>query len=528
MSPVISILQEAHSSPLPPSEEGVRAKVWYVCIALLAVFLTSAMSHFAWTNQLNDSGGDSAYYMLMAQYFSFGGGGGEGLQEALAQNAYPPLYPALLGVFGGGSSFLVAHQVTAISFALSIIAWCFWMRAERLTLGLTLIGALVLVAMPGVHIRALHLHSEPLFMLLAMAVLAMLAGSAQSIARALLVVLLASAAMYTRSIGIVLVAVSLFALFQRRSPGRWHAVALAVCAYLALKLGAQGGGRSYFSILGDHAQSLSTQSVLQLVKLQLWALGDGWRLNIAGAGIGWLVPTFLGLVAAIAGAIRAWRGKADGYFVLLYLVVFLAWPFPAERQRLITPIVPVLFAQILLVLRDVVANRPSRPARYAPRVVIGLFAICLLPGFLSHYDRFTDPKARAQGVARSPAWYEIGVPDDRMNNALFEQAFWRELTQLGTIVPSGDCVYSIKPSLVTLLSRRASVATPLGNEAATPSSCRFVYMLPFASPTYREPLYPMRSWADRLDDVRPITPSGDGSAIQVGVLASIKRMPTGQ
>jgi hypothetical protein len=38
----------------------------------------------------------------------------------------------------------------------------------------------------------------------------------------------------------------------------------------------------------------------------------------------------------------------------------------------------------------------------------------------------------------------------------------------------------------------------------------------------------MRSWADRLDDVRPITPSGDGSAIQVGVLASIKRMPTGQ
>ena len=110
-----------------------------------------------------------------------------------------------------------------------------------------------------------------------------------------------------------------------------------------------------------------------------------------------------------------------------------------------------------------------------------------------------------EAYRQSPEWYIAGNRDERLASILHYQRLQVGFEELKSSVPPQDCVYSIKPALVALFAQRNSYRTPLPNSSLgkilDPNAvqCRYVHMVPFVSPTYSEPLYPLSRWSAGID-----------------------------
>ena len=112
---------------------------------------------------------DDAFYLLMADR-QFGHLDGEpGLLALLATRSYPPLYPLVLGLFGGGSDSLLAASITN---AALILMWVACLLAWLLRAGVAPAGAALLALAaafaPFTLYHAQVLWSEHLYLLLQM------------------------------------------------------------------------------------------------------------------------------------------------------------------------------------------------------------------------------------------------------------------------------------------------------------------------------------------------------------------------
>ncbi|MBK6659207.1 MAG: hypothetical protein IPG43_14110 [Proteobacteria bacterium] len=84
---------------------------------------------------LADFGGDNAVYFLTANHYSPYGVAHAAAAQFAAQSVYPPLYPWLLAMTGGGTSLAAAHLVTSLVIMLAGAAVYALARAATLTRG---------------------------------------------------------------------------------------------------------------------------------------------------------------------------------------------------------------------------------------------------------------------------------------------------------------------------------------------------------------------------------------------------------
>ena len=85
------------------------------------------------------------------------------------------------------------------------------------------------------------------------------------------------------------------------------------------------------------------------------------------------------------------------------------------------------------------------------------------------------------------------------------------LQELGDVVPDGECVYSIKPSIVGLFTHRVARLPPAEEasdasflEGINAGGCRYVFAIAYVSPTYATPYYPLERLADAAMVVREL------------------------
>ena len=88
---------------------------------------------WTWSHELAEFGGDNAYYLLMAQHFSPWSANYVVAEYFANRSQYPPLFPLVLAMFGGGNSVLAAHLITTSFLLLSFLVIYKWLS----TLGIS-------------------------------------------------------------------------------------------------------------------------------------------------------------------------------------------------------------------------------------------------------------------------------------------------------------------------------------------------------------------------------------------------------
>ncbi|MCY7389569.1 MAG: glycosyltransferase family 39 protein [Burkholderiales bacterium] len=506
-----------------------RSPTAFFWICLLALF-----SYWVWTPLLNDFGGDSAEYLLIAQHWSFFGEPNMASAQFAAATNYPPFYPLLLALFSGGQSWLIAHQITAFcGIAALFVLWRnFLVEDYPPVSSLIFVGIVALI--PGVYSQALYIHSEFLFLLfVSLCLFAVSRLERETKLRFVVVASLAAAGAYlTRSIGISLVAALVIYFGLHRPKREWTIVfGFAVVPVLVWTLFRQTHSGGYLGVWEERLAMANAPDIVDVVMSKGRALLDGYVVNFAGAGSSNTAALMLfSIVCFAAWLVRLAQGKLDALFIGAYLVILLVWPFPAERVRFIMPVVPILVMQVLLYLHGLRLNRHKRSAILVSRAIVLMLLITILPSLVLTAQRhFESMPIEFEDYRRSPEWYAAANRNDRLSTILRVQRFTVGFEEIRKHVPKHECVYSIKPSLVGLYGQRTSYRSPLPNSKLglqldpLAVACRYVSTVAFASPSYLEGHYPIGRWANGVDLVHVTRMiESDAASDVIAILAKVR------
>jgi len=485
------------------SDTATRQGSHWPVVAPLIAFLVVGVLYIAWSwsNQLGDFGGDNATYLLTAQYFSPWAPHSPVAEHFARVSQYPPVYPLILGMFGAGpEAVLSAHLVTTAFLIGSLIVLWLWLRALGQSRTVAVVLPVMFALLPGTYKQALSILSENVYLFFGLASLACASLYERSGNPRWLWVAAAtvSAAALTRGAGLALFGALLVYLAIRR-PSKWFWMAGASFLPLALWQILRPANSGYIASLMEKYGSDPLKYLTRHLVVESTSLWSGWLANFSTGEVGTIVLTALG-VLAIGGSIwRARQGALDGLYVLFYLAIVLLWPFPAEARRFVYVVVPLLLVQGLLLVEWLSMRVPlSRPSVLKLLVVMPIF-ILLLPDLALTAGRFVAPLPDAvEDFRRSTSWFD-GTRTEAMRDLIYERTLVEAQREAGRMVPEGDCVYSIKPSLFGLYGQRVSYIPPREewpdktmDQYLAEKGCQHVLMLSFVSPSFRSSYYPLQ------------------------------------
>lgn len=491
------------------------------------VLLSGAYYFWGWSRVLGDFGGDNAFYLLIAQYFSPWSAPSDVAVYFFTHSLYPPLYPLALAFFGGGESLLAAHVITITFLLLAFVALYLWLRNLEVDRAGAALLTLLFALLPGTYMLALSVLSENLFLFLALMCIASVSRfeADRRFGWLWLAAFSLACATLTRSAGIALLAAFMLYLMVHRPARSWPVVgAMAALPMILWNLFSHKEGPGYLgSLIGKYGPDPFV-AVFSHLKTQAVLIAHGWVSNFTASRVGFLVMAFAGILALIGMAHRIRQRRLDGYYAAAYLFLILAWPYPSEAQRFVLVIIPVLLVQAWLLLERLPMLNLGGHALKPAYILVMAIALVAIPGLLLTGKRFVQelPHELSE-FRRTPGWYAIDPVEAHMNIS-YDKLLIGHLGNIRDVVPAGECVYGIKPSIVAYYTARISVAPPRPqlddvsfNAALGDQACRYFYLMGFASPSYPIAYYPL----DRLRDslvVVSVAPSPSRGAGPVGIL----------
>ena len=149
---------------------------------LLFFFIFSGLYLFwTWNPELAGLGGDNCIYLLTAKYYSPWSPPSDIARHFAQHSQYPPGYPLLLSLTGGGESVLAAHLATTACFLLALITLRSWLNTlgmQKTTIFLTL---MLFALLPGTVKICMFILSENLYLLLSVLALYLVARAEKKI-----------------------------------------------------------------------------------------------------------------------------------------------------------------------------------------------------------------------------------------------------------------------------------------------------------------------------------------------------------
>lgn len=489
-------------APLAMQGRGAWARV-----AGLAAYALLCLAYlgWCWVDDLTDLGGDSAMYMLMARHLSPFHASSAVLAEAVRASAYPPLFPLLIGLCGGG--MLAGHLVALAGLLTALPVLYGWLRSEGLAPAPGLWLTAVFALMPGTYLLALNIWTENPYLSFSLAALLAVSRAASGGRGSARLLWLAAAAValatLTRAAALpLLAAFALHLVLWRPRHGLWP-LALAAGPFLlwaGLGRSQQSGFSNYLAQWTQHYGQDAAAGLLRQVAGEFGRLLQAWVQAWTGsAGSGSALrgaALAIGLVCVAGWLRRLAQLRFDALYAALYAALLLSWPFPAEAERLLYVLVPVLLAQGALLLRELAAALGDGKAGALLPVYLGILSISIAPALALTAQRYALPAPGGlELVKHTPEWYG----DNRLRAApaaLVMAVNFNTLRQVGAQVPAGACIFSIKPAVVTLYAERASYSPPAAavDEAGFErgmAQCRYLYPMALVSPSFPEPFYPL-------------------------------------
>jgi hypothetical protein len=404
---------------------------------------------------------DSADYLFFADFYlnQFAGNTRFHLLEFYRSTRFPPLYPFVLAVFGGGSETL--QRVHIVSFVILVgmlaLLWA-WIRRETRNPALSLSITALVALSPGLFLLALNPVSEPMAMALTWLAF-LLAAHGNPAARPYLVIgLIAGLSTLVRSINIALVlAIPVWLLLQRASIGKW----LAGTATAFLPFVAWLGYRRAIPDADSYLDGLKLDYIVkelggwpELLYVHPWTLIKGFAKNLDHSpdALSISASVVILVLAAIGWWSRARMKTLDAIFTAFYIAIILVWPFPSEAARFMTFLFPVmlLYAGLTLV-RITGSASPERGRLAAPLLLASIVALACASSwmhFISLATQELDPEL--SGEKRTQMYFHTG---DRAAGARAAEANVRvryAAREAVRRIPPGDCVYATLPYLLKL------------------------------------------------------------------------------
>ncbi len=481
-------------SPIRPWEPKIR----------VLGFLVLSFSYLAWsyTPELGGFGGDNAIYLLSAEFLAPFGPSSALAASYFASSQYPPLFPLVLGLLGAHSDLLVAHLMVTSFLLAALLVLYRWQRSLTISSWSAFAVTLLFACLPGTYFHTLEILSENLYLLLTLLGLWMYRQAETTHRKDWLLgaALAVAAATLTRTAGVALLAALLIHLLLiNRSRRNLVAAALAVAPVAAWHLWRGGGG--YVSSLTTTYGANAFAAFIDRLHLQATALWHGWIDNFVSAP-----PLPIAIAVAIFGAAclaglaaRLHKRSLDGLYVSFYLLLILIWPFPGESQRFVFVILPILIVQGLWLL----AKFPSvyfmqKRVAFMPVVTLTGLAIVTLPQLLLHMNRFTTPLPEELSSFRHTAGWYHPDPSVALYKVYHSARMVSALQKAAALVPPGNCILSIKPSIISFYTKRVSKSPPLASASLADfhldlqeRGCSYFFLVAFSSPTFNEPFYPL-------------------------------------
>lgn len=468
----------------------------------LASLLVLGYGYLGTSRILGDAGGDSAVYWLTANHYSPYAAAQPGAAQVASTSKYPPAYPALLAVLGGGNDLRMAHLIT-VGCLLSAF-WQLWRWARESGVGEGQATMLVATfASLGItRIEALQLHSEHLLLPVALAAMRVAVPLRRTprIGAALVLGVLVAVAILTRTAAITLLAM-LACMAVRERSAAW----LAACASAALGIAAtalgQAGAPGY---VAEAVAAYQREGVLAMAWGVMSNLPVAWTMCLLDAPLTYRNVSLCGLAGlwCLWGSLRRARaGEPDGYYALFGLALLALWPYPVEQPRLIFVLLPILLLHGLWLGLAIVENRAPAWRRVA--ALAGAVPLLVgLVGSLKFAGNFALPLPAPLEPYRWHVQWHIAQLKQPLAQIYRVEAWERAFAQLRDQLPPEACVYAVKPALVGFFGQRVGkTPPPPGLEAGDfaravrDGGCNAFLLSSATSPSFPTPFYPY----ERLD-----------------------------
>jgi len=465
----------------------------FAAITVFYYFLT-------WSSELPFMGGDHPVYLLMADHLSlFAGVKPEVSAVVMRHSAFPPLYPLLLGMFGGTSAHIaVAHAITTTFLLATIPMYFIWLRSETRSVLEASLLTLIFSFLFTTLLQSLGILSENLYLLLTLLAIWLANKPDSSLRRLYAIAVVVGLAAITRTVGVTLIAAfAVYLLIHKKE--QWISLVLVSAAPIVLwnvirwLLGYKGG---YLWLIIDIVHRRPLPDLLyRQITIESHALWVGWIMGLN------VLPTLMTLIAGsilcaicLAGTFyRAYTRKLDGIYLLLYFCLLLVWPFTLEAERFLYAIMPILlfhgleFSSYLLQRFSL-----KKILILAYPLAIALVAFPATGMFFYRMALATHPENRM--YAHSSDWYtDASLDSARMSiksNLMLIQS-WKKVSQF---VPENDCVFHVDAPSLMLYADRRSYAPPIASSKEQfqkmAKDCRYYYLGSYSRIPYRQIFYP--------------------------------------
>jgi hypothetical protein len=439
-------------------------------IALVTVFLVLAIALYfmSWNSESAGFLSDDAAYLLMADGFNPFRAAAPGLfHYVMRQSLFPPLYPLLLGVLGGGSSTLLwDHVITTTTLVLALLVYGLWIHREtgdRLAV-VALVAAFSLL--PGTLLQNLEILSESPYLLLSLLALCLAEHTASTRRGYGLIAVCVGLAALTRTAGFSLILAMGVWSIARRVEGRLKWLLLAVAPSLAwmvvksLVFASHGGGyqQLWLELLDQFRGRPPLEFIAQFLGTQGTAI---WQGLLANLDLRPSLPAKILLGLTLAAGLPVWLSRLrswqlDAWYLLIGGAMTLCYPFPSFFMRLLLPWIPILLLYAYLGARSAAASgAAARGAPFLGYAYLAALFVILAPslGFIA--QRAAEPvDAELAAWKHTRYWYRLQDMDAIRADVAFRRNLVDATRDVPLWVPENDCVFAVHTAIAMLYGRR--------------------------------------------------------------------------
>jgi len=500
--------------PIAPPSAGAIAALGACLIALMAIQLLPY-------GDLSFPGVfmDSYEYLNMAEFFSpWYERQHDRAVDSILYNLFPPFYPLVLALFGGGGERVAtSYVIHSVTYCAMFGAIAGWLVSLRISWAWSLTVAMLLCLSTWLHLSSVRISSEPLFIALMLAAFVRMELS-NSRRFDLLLVLLVALAVLSRSAGLFLVC-ALFVACWRQTGSLKLGILHASCAaapFAAWTLFKSIVADSNYVEIGASRLPDSLAGTLAYVSQQaqatLFALSP-WGQESAASAVAAIIILALSLALFLK---RLRQAKLDALFAAIYLPVVFVWPYSADTARLATPLLIVFVGYASI---TVAAMMPS--ARLGALIARSLLAASLAIPALDTIVRLSVPVDSELAAFKKQDFFFLAVDSQQSKDAV--ELLYRIVTTLEEIpqhVASTDCIYSAQTRMSGFYADRIFVQSPAAESpAAKQPNCAYVFLSAL-------------SYTDRLDTTGKLAEQAvavmvnemiyAGKPLKVAVLARVR------
>ncbi len=412
---------------------------------------------------------DAAVYVLMADYYSpyrpheftFAG-------HLFETYAYPPLYPMVLGLLGGGTVSPVAnYAIGSVFLAVSMILIFVWVARRGANFAMAAVTTAVIALSPAALFVALGVFSEPLYLALSFGAFVTLTARPPDARHWHTAALLFGLSAVTRSVGIFAVASFVLYWFLQTRGRRFRGapvIALALPACWTAVKWSQGWKASYIGSMFEEGAGGALTDTIEQIPVNLEALWYHLVRSFDLLGGSHVAAALVPLLALAAFTfIRRLRaGELDALYVAIYVAVIVVWPYPNHMRRFLLMILPFIVAYwmwgaVALAQRARFASLPPLVQWTTAAVMVSI----ILPSTLFFTVQIQQYAGTAQAdKPKIAAWYGRDSQAESLAAIEFGSRLLNAIADTGRHVPDGACVTSTMPEFVQLHARRKSLRPP--------------------------------------------------------------------